>query len=42
MLGFPYNYTVPGYFRERFCEVKAWHKRRLTDLLVSRDGIELP
>ncbi len=29
-------------FREKFREIKAWNKRRLTDLLLTRDGIELP
>ena len=29
-------------FQERFREVKAWNKKRLTDLLLKRDGIELP
>ncbi|MDN5570095.1 MAG: glycogen/starch/alpha-glucan phosphorylase [Propionibacteriaceae bacterium] len=29
-------------FREQFRQAKAWNKKRLTNLLVSRDGIELP
>ena len=29
-------------FRERFAEAKAWNKRRLTQVLRNRDGIDLP
>ena len=29
-------------FQERFRAIKAWNKKRLTSLLLQRDGIELP
>ncbi|AQX15534.1 glycogen phosphorylase [Tessaracoccus lapidicaptus] len=29
-------------FQARFSEIKAWNKKRLTDLLRQRDGIDLP
>ncbi len=35
-------YADDADFRARFSEIKQWNKKRLTDLLVVRDGIELP
>lgn len=35
-------YAEDEEFREKFLEVKAWNKKRLTDLLRVRDGIDLP
>ncbi|MEZ5086866.1 MAG: glycogen/starch/alpha-glucan phosphorylase [Tessaracoccus sp.] len=35
-------YADDAEFREKFREIKAWNKRRLTALLKVRDGIELP